>query len=105
MREARPRAFVFENVKGLTRAAFADLRLYPAAAGVSFARRQDEGAMGRPPCPLAQVAEQAGRRQRVPSHVQAGERGQLRRAAKAHARVFVGVRAAGHAVRAVDGNA
>ena len=44
--------------------------------------------MGRPPGPLAQVEEQAGRRERVQGHVQAGERGQLRRAAEACTRVL-----------------
>ena len=37
------------------------LRLYPAAVGVSVTDRQAEGAMGRPPDPLAQVEAQAGR--------------------------------------------
>lgn len=57
--------------------------------------------MGRQSGPLEQVEDQTGCRERIPGHVQAGERSQLRRAVEAHARVLGRLpRARGHAVDA-----
>lgn len=71
VREVRPRAFVFENVQGLTRAAFFDYSDYILLQlELPSLTAKPKEQWGRPLSPLAQVEEQAGRRQRVPGHVQ-----------------------------------